>query len=1113
MITWFTEPFELAIQQRAFMGGALAAVVLALVGTWVVIRGMSFLGDALVHGIVPGIALAVLFDFNPMLGALVAAAVMLFGISLVHRQTTFYVIYTSGTTGRPKGVLVQHRNMINMLYNHRKKFGEGPGDRISQMVNIGFDVLGMEIWPALSSGAALYIVDDHMRVDPVNLKKWLLENKITINFLVPVMGELLLNQEWREEGVALRAFRMGGDRITRYPSKPYPFKIYNIYGPTEATVYTTWMEIPVKKDQDSPPPIGKPLENHQAFILNPNLKPQPIGIPGELYIGGAGLALGYLNRPELTAERFVAVPPAGLRRPLRGERQGEAPPGPPVALRAVGEERQRGIDNSHCLQFESKLQHRKATKAVHIGGPGGAAPWCPPHRRRRRPAGGTTLYRTGDLVRWLDDGHIEFLGRIDRQVKIRGYRIEPAEIENLLKSHPGIDTAAVTVKGNDGGELFLCAYWVPGSGEGEVVDKAELKDFLAKGLPPYMLPSYFVQLEHLPKTANEKVDIHALPEPETGEWAFSSGGESQKEGPRNDVEKRLAEVLKQVLGLEVIGIDDNFFDLGGDSIKAIQVAARLEAANLKLAVKDLFQYPTISRMSAVVEPMEHTTAAEQGIVKGEVRLTPIQSYFFETVKSDRHHWNQAVMLFNGDGFDGEEIRGVFTALMNHHDALRMVFPETDGGIVAFNGGAMGEEETSRLRDDVTLDMRVVDLRNREDWELVLQAEAEKTEASFDLAGGPLMKLKLFRAPDGDHLLVAAHHLVMDGISWRILLEDINRALGQLRQGKEIDLPQKTVSFKDWSERLSAYAGTAEAAAEWEYWQGLEASISREEVALLPGLKVRAETIGSWGWIVPAGLAEEAKVVRMALSEEDTARLLHEVPSAYNTGIEEILLAALALAVKDWTEGSKICLALEGHGRDGLAEEVNISRTVGWFTTMYPVVLDLGSASTETDLKKMLIDTKETLRRVPNHGLGYGVLKYLTPQMVPAKELKTLELVPAISFNYLGQFDEDVASEFFAISPLSTGRAMGAKCERLQPLAFNGMIAGDRLSMALDYNSSVFDENKMAAFIETFKRFLITIINHCCGQEDTEITASDFSDTDIGEEGVEAIMDALEFIED
>jgi aryl carrier-like protein len=396
------------------------------------------------------------------------------------------------------------------------------------------------------------------------------------------------------------------------------------------------------------------------------------------------------------------------------------------------------------------------------------------------------IYRTGDLVRRLPNGEVAFLGRKDHQVKIRGFRIEPGEIENHLLNHNEIKDAVVLVKADKKEEKYLCAYIC----SDVELSVSELREHLAVSLPNYMIPSCFVQMDKMPLTPNGKVDRGALPGPE---------GISLREDvvytlPSSPVEKKLVEIWGKVLGRDNIGIHENFFLMGGDSIKSIQIISRMSSAGYKLEMKDLFKYPVISALAPRVKKLKRIP--EQSAIKGIIPLTPIQRDFFSKTHIDSHHYNQAVLLYSREGFAKEAIMEVFSKIQQHHDVLRITYQLNTG-----------KGEIVQIGHDPVypLSPQEYDLKNRGNSIEELNAKLSRIQASIDLEKGPLMKLGLFHLDDGDRLLIAVHHLVIDGVSWRILFEDIETLYGQYKRGEKLVLPAKTDSFKLWSEKLSAFA--------------------------------------------------------------------------------------------------------------------------------------------------------------------------------------------------------------------------------------------------------------------------------------------------------------------
>ncbi|MFC7443125.1 amino acid adenylation domain-containing protein [Laceyella putida] len=647
---------------------------------------------------------------------------------------------------------------------------------------------------------------------------------------------------------------------------------------------------------------------------------------------------------------------------------------------------------------------------------------------------GTRLYKTGDLVRWLPDGNLEFLGRVDDQVKIRGYRIELGEISTRLLQHPAVKEALVLARPMADEQLELCAYYTAN----DACTIAELRVHLAQELPDYMVPAHFMELKQFPLTANGKVDKRALPVPEAGTET------REYVAPRTQTERILAQVWQEVLHLERVGIHDPFFELGGDSIKAMQIAARLTPYQWKLRLKDLFQHPTIAELAAVLQREE--TVTEQGIVTGEVPLTPIQHWIFE-LNEEVDHWNMAIVLQRKEGWQTEALRKAFAKMTEHHDALRMVCRREGERIRLINRGLDGERFTLEeydLTGEIAIAARI-------------EQEANRLHRSIKLAEGPLVRLAVFHTKEGDFLLLIIHHLVIDAVSWRIISEDLDTAYQQALSGEEINLPPKTTSFKEWSRKLSQYANSPGFLRERAYWQ----QIGKERVRKLPVDKCGAETY----------LYQDLETIELRLSQQDTKDLLTHVHRAYQTEMNDILLAALAQTTWEWV-GGKVAVELEGHGREEIIEDVDITRTVGWFTSIYPVVLEADRHHLGLTIQKV----KETLRQVPHKGVGYGIMKYLTAP--EHKEKMAFALRPEINFNYQGEFVQDVEKAEYRLTNMPIGQGINPLTKWPYKLDFNIFVENNELLMLIRYQRTFYHYETIERFAEQYKRNLEAMIEHC-----------------------------------
>ncbi|WP_164003015.1 non-ribosomal peptide synthetase, partial [Pyxidicoccus caerfyrddinensis] len=670
---------------------------------------------------------------------------------------------------------------------------------------------------------------------------------------------------------------------------------------------------------------------------------------------------------------------------------------------------------------------------------------------------GARLYRTGDKARWLADGNIEYLGRLDFQVKVRGLRIELGEIEAALEKHPQVRQAVVVVREDPRGDKRLVAYVVPPAGA-QPPSTNDVRDFLRQKLPEYMVPSAFVALEALPLTSSGKVDRKALPAPDA---ALATTVEYV--APRNATEQLLCDVWAQVLGLKQVGIHDNFFELGGDSIISLQVVARARQAGLVLATRQLFQHQTVAQLSLVVKSSSDTLS-EQGPVTGSVVLTPAQHHLLAHDAAHAHHFNQAMLLASREPLDASRLETALAHVVAHHDALRLRLRQHEGEWRQENVGP----------DEAPLHLLQVDLSatSASEQPAALEAEASRLQASFVLAQPPLLRAALFHLGNGQQrLLLVAHHLVIDGVSWRVLLEDLEAAYQQLQQRLTVRLPAKTTSFQSWARRLQDYARSDSLSPETSLWL----DEARAQVAPLPTDASGPNT------------QDSERSVAIALDAEETKLLLQEVPSAWRAHINDILLTALARALTEWTGQSQVLVHLEGHGREELFEGVDLSRTVGWFTSFTPVLLPVPSSGSAGEC---LRSVRDSLRRLPHHGIGFGVLQWLGPTDI-AQRLQAMP-APQVAFNYLGQFDATVASSrFFSPTSESSGPSISPSATRLHALEINGSVFQGRLRFSFGYSTHLHHAATIESVAGRFLHHLRALISLRTSEDARRFSPGDF----------------------
>ncbi|BCE06914.1 non-ribosomal peptide synthetase [Bacillus paralicheniformis] len=698
------------------------------------------------------------------------------------------------------------------------------------------------------------------------------------------------------------------------------------------------------------------------------------------------------------------------------------------------------------------------------------------------------MYRTGDLAKWLPDGTLQYVGRMDEQVKIRGYRIEIKEVEAALSGLAVVKEAAVVDSVTAAGHKELCAYIVVEDG----ADCGMVRKALAKKVPSYMVPAFFQTLDALPTMPNGKLNKPALAKiPHKGETRQTFTA------PATDIEKELAAIWRGVLGVDKIGIDESFFELGGDSIKALQVSARLHQSGKQLAVKDIFSHPTIQELAPYVRLSQQPIS--QASVEGEMTWSPVQKWFLSQDIKEAHHFNQSVMLHRSNPLDEDALRKTLKAITVHHDALRLIcVKDEQGNLRLYNRPA-------NIGEDQLYNLRIFNLAGEpKDHEHIIKHQVRELQKAMDLENGPLVQVGLFRSSEGDDLFLAIHHLAVDGISWRIILEDLASVYEQAIRGDDIALPPKTASFQTYTEQLAKYAESRRLLQQADYWRAIE----QHETVALPKDQTHIDKTA----------LKKRNTVSFTLAQQETDAILKDVHNAYNTDTQDLLLASAALAIWQWVPQKALKIALEGHGRQSEAAHHDISRTVGWFTSIYPVLLQLEPNTWDDHHEEYMIRalkiTKDTLRRIPDKGFGYGVLKYMTP---PEKAKIKFGKAPDITFNYLGQFEignraqtETEQLDAFTFSPLGGGEDITGTWKREQSLDISALVAEGKLTVNMTYETGRFQKETIERLSQDCQYYLRKLMNHCLGKTETEKTVSDFDDRELTEEAFKNITDLLGF---
>jgi amino acid adenylation domain-containing protein/non-ribosomal peptide synthase protein (TIGR01720 family) len=934
----------------------------------------------------------------------------------VEPDNAAYMIYTSGSTGRPKGVIVTHRSVLNLFNAVGEKLHLSEDDVWTMFHSSSFDFSVWEMWGALICGGTLVVVPYFVARTPEEFCDLVHQQGVTILSQTPSVFRHFIKADevgGVRRGLSLRAVIFGGEALEFQSLRGWIERhgdelpqLINMYGITETTVHTTSKRV-MNEDlrEATGSVVGKPLANMRMYVLEERMQAVPVGVIGELYVGGEGVARGYMGREELTAERF---PPAPY-----GNKPGER------------------------------------------------------------------VYKTGDLVRYVRDGNIEYVGRKDDQVKIRGYRIELGEIEAVLNEHRSVKQSVVMVREDERGTKRLYGYV---TGEAEISTTA-LRSYLRERLPDYMVPAAIMILEAMPITANGKIDrkrLLEMPWLEEADRRF----EQEQVGARTRTEKILVEIFRQVLKLDRVGIHDNFFELGGDSILSIQIIAKANEAGLGLTPKQLFEHQSIAELAAVACNGD-TIELEQGDVVGEAPLTPIQSWFFEEHFEEPEHFNQAVMLEAKEELEVETLREVMRRLVKHHDVLRHTFHRTESSWAQI----CNESDERPVLEEVDISQIDESLERG-----AIEEAAERYQKGMNLGEGPLIRVVVFGGKGRrQRMLIIAHHLVMDGVSWRILLGEIERGYEQARRGEEIKLSVKTTSYKRWAERLKEEAQSERLRTEANYWLAQAGESARG----VPVDKVGVNTMAS------------SRNVTATLNEEQTTALLQDVARVYKAQINEVLLCAAAIAISEWSNEQTVSVEMEGHGREEIVNDVDLTRTIGWFTVLYPIKLEVRGRNNI----ELLRNLKEQIRESARRGIYFGMLKYLSEDSDLRERLRALPQA-VISFNYLGQLDLVLKEEsLFRGAIERTGETQSRKEKRRYLIEINGSVIGGRLNLIWTYSENIHRRETIEAVAERTMEVLREVVAGSRSTTERPYALSDFPLATIDQRKLDQLMSTGNDIED
>ncbi|MET9974185.1 amino acid adenylation domain-containing protein [Streptomyces microflavus] len=878
----------------------------------------------------------------------------------VHATSLAYVIFTSGSTGRPKGAMIRHEAISErLLWQVGEILRFGHDDASLFKAPLSFDISINEIFLPLVSGGRLVILRPGGERDPHHLLSVIAEHRVTFTYLVSSMLDVLLEIEGGSGRLdSLRHVWCGGEVLTpelyeRFRTR-LDIPMYHGYGPAETTIGVSHVIYRGEAERLSTS-IGKANPNTQLYVLDDELRPVPVGVGGELYVGGLLLGRGYVGAPGLTASRFVANPFA---------------------------------------------------------------------------TDGSRLYRTGDLARFAPDGSLDFLGRADNQIKIRGMRLEIEDVEASLAEHPRVRHTCVVARKNSAGGTYLVGYVIPSS-TGEELTADSVKAWATAHMVEYMVPAHLVVLTEFPLTANGKIDRAALPEPSRSTGAVAA--------PATENERLVCAAVAAVLRVDEVGVDQDFFQLGGDSILAISLLSALREAGLHVTARQIFSNSTVGALAAVASREDVSTVDHADTATGSVVGSPIVQWLGETTDAI-DGFVQSVVLNTPAELTADALDTILTALLTRHDMLRARLVR--GERWSFDIPQAGQATAGRQESDGPLEECV-----------------ERATAGLDPDNGVMLRAVWRR--EARQLVLVAHHVVVDGVSWRILMDDLATAWRQHTSGAPVELPPVGTSFRRWTQLLGRTPFDQDRAYFGRALPGADAPIGRRPLT-------DADTVArERTWTVSVG-------------PEDTAALLGEIPARFHAGVNDVLLTALAVALARWRrdrgqEQTFAHIELEGHGREGrfVADaagfEPELSRTVGWFTTLFPVTVDPGTAPDLTApgyLAAALKAVKEDLARVPGNGLSYGALRYLT-------DTEPTAAAPQVLFNYLGRFDAGAAGDWqLAGTTGQLGEKRDPRMRLPRALEFNAIAEPDGdgaygLVTTISWPEGVFTDTDIATLGDYF----------------------------------------------
>ncbi len=663
------------------------------------------------------------------------------------------------------------------------------------------------------------------------------------------------------------------------------------------------------------------------------------------------------------------------------------------------------------------------------------------------------MYKTGDIACWLPEGIVNYLGRVDEQIKIRGYRIEPAEIVQTINAYPNVIDNVVIAKDDKFQNKHLIAYYI----EKKPIEIEGLRNYLYENLPEYMVPAFFIRVDKFPLNNNNKLDTNLLPDP-----YLNYNASKNFIPPISDQEKKLTIIWESVLNVAPIGVEDNFFELGGDSISALQVIAKGYEEGIYLTVMDIFESNTIASLVSKIKPKK-SVSPEQGFLTGRVNLLPIQHWFFDLKLIENNYWNQVFKIKWNGNKDIEKLNETFKILVKHHDAFRLCF---------VNDNSIWEQYYLDKVNSDYVECITLQQTNSFNYENTINKHLQAMQSSLDLEKGALIKAVVFNKINGnfdEHFYIIAHHLIIDAFSWKILLEDLNNVYHKLINNCEVSLPEKTSSLRQWANYLSEKAMDEKNTVDLSFWQKQLSNSSGE----LP--------LDYQGKNIEASMREFI----YKLDTDSTSYLVNNLTAQTSLKINDILVTALLRVLKKHTENRIWVLNFDSHGRETLTDQIDLSRTIGWFTNMYPLSLEISETGEILQDLKLI---KDKLLIIPNKGLSYGMLRYLNSD---TSKCGWNNFMPQLAYNYLGKFSDHSSEKYFNIVSMTSGFDRGPQNIRPHLLDLNCFIQDNNFIFYWLYSQNIHAEITVKNWAKDYIEEIENLIIFCRAFNRQILSSGDF----------------------